>query len=95
MSDFTPPPPKDLISAFIGEIDNGLDEMDGTIAQLTQMLGAAKARLHGLLCAKSVLESKLEEWEGCDPPLEIPDQLELPLGTSENVVSFPGAKSQQ
>jgi hypothetical protein len=90
MSDFVPPPPKDLIEAFIGEIDQNIEEMDGTIAQLTQMLAAAKARLHGLLCSKSVLEDKLEEWADLDSDTASaqPEQLELPLELPDNVVPF-------
>lgn len=89
MSTFVPPPPKELIQAFIGEIDQNIAEMDDTIAQLTQMLAGANARLHGLLCSKSVLEDKLDEW-GVDPASDTSSaQLEFDFAaTPDNVVPF-------
>ncbi len=92
MSTFVPPPPKDLIQAFIGEIDQNIAEMDDTIAQLTQMLAGANARLHGLLCSKSVLEDKLAEWanlpETSDTPSLQSEQLAFPFAQTDDLTHY-------
>jgi len=79
MGAFVPPPPKELVEAYINEINGNIEEMDGTIVQLNQMLAASQARLHGLLCSKSILEN----WLG-----EQPEQLELPFPEPDNIVRF-------
>jgi hypothetical protein len=86
MGAFIPPPPADLVKATVQEMQNDIDEMDGTIAQLTHMLAAAQARLHGLLCSKSILDDWLDE--NSDSPTEQPEQLELPFPELDNVVRF-------
>ena len=92
MSTFVPPPPTELLTAYIAEIEQGINEMDDTIAQLKQMSAGAQARLHGLLCAKSVIEDKLAEWadlpETSDTASSQPEQLEFPLELPDSVVPF-------
>lgn len=86
MSTFVPPLPEDLVKATVQEMQNDIDEMDGTITQLTHMLAAAQARLHGLLCSKSILDDWLDE--NSDSPTEQPEQLELPFPEPDNIVPF-------
>jgi hypothetical protein len=96
MSTFVPPSPKELLSAYIVEIDQHINEMDDSIVQINHALAATQARLHALLCAKSVLEDKLVDWdnlpETSDTPSLQEEQLEFPFPQTDelpdNIVPF-------